>query len=80
MPSSALFNVYIDLECFSCAFAGSKSKPKAKREKTEEEKTFRRRAKYFLATQLVAVLVFLSVFGGAENAEDGDEDGLDYDD
>lgn len=58
----------------------SKAKPKAKREKTEEEKTFRRRAKYFLATQFVAVLVFLSLFGGVEDADDGDEDGLDYGD
>lgn len=40
---------------------GSKPKPKPKREKTEEEKTFRRRAKYFLATQLVAIVLFLSV-------------------
>lgn len=39
----------------------SKPKPKPKREKTEEEKTFRRRAKYFLATQLVAIVLFLSV-------------------
>lgn len=48
------------------------------REKTEEEKTSRRRAKKFLATQLVAVLVFSSFFGGAENAEDGHKR-LDYD-
>ena len=58
-------------------FAGSKSRPKAKRERAEEEKTFRRRAKYFLATQLVAMLVFLTISGGTENAEDGDEDGVD---
>ncbi|ONK55371.1 uncharacterized protein A4U43_UnF4070 [Asparagus officinalis] len=64
----------------SSSYWSSKSKPKAKREKTEEEKTFRRRANYFLATQLVAVLVFLSLFGGVENAEDDDEDELDYDD
>lgn len=60
--------------------AGSKTKPKAKRERTEEERTFRRRAKYFLATQFVAVLVFLSFFGVVESADDGDEDGMDYDD
>ncbi|ONK55462.1 uncharacterized protein A4U43_UnF2860 [Asparagus officinalis] len=57
----------------------SKPKPKAKREKTEEEKKFRRRAKYFLGAQFVAVLVFLSVFAGVDNAEDGVEDGFDYD-
>ncbi|KAJ0984166.1 hypothetical protein J5N97_002522 [Dioscorea zingiberensis] len=54
----------------------SKPKPKAKREKTEEEKTFRRRAKYFLAAQFVAVLVFLSLLGGANDPEldDGDDE------
>lgn len=59
-------------------FSGSEPKPKAKREKTEEEKIFRRRAKYFLATQLVAVIVFLSLFGGADGSEDGAEDGGAY--
>ncbi|MQL81191.1 hypothetical protein Taro_013652 [Colocasia esculenta] len=62
----------------------SKPKPKPKRERTEEEKTFRRRAKYFLATQLVAVVVFLTLFGpssGREELEMGDDgdDDLDYD-
>lgn len=61
---------------------GSNPKSKPKREKTEEEKKFRRRAKYFLVTQLVAVLVFISLLGGSQDAEvefeDGD-DGLDYD-
>lgn len=59
----------------------SKPKPKPKREKTEEEKTFRRRAKYFLATQLVAVLIFLSLLGGSSDTEvelDEDDGGLDY--
>ncbi|KAI3848274.1 hypothetical protein MKW92_029461 [Papaver armeniacum] len=53
---------------------------KPKREKTEEEKTFRRRAKYFLATQFVAVLVFLSLLGpgGSETEMDGDD--MEYDD
>ncbi|XP_020572661.1 mitochondrial outer membrane import complex protein METAXIN [Phalaenopsis equestris] len=55
----------------------SKPNPKPKREKTEEEKTFRRRAKYFLGAQFVAVLVFLSLFGGADGPQlqndDGDE-------
>ncbi|KAH0652437.1 hypothetical protein KY290_032635 [Solanum tuberosum] len=60
----------------------SKPKSKPKREKTEEEKKFRRRAKYFLVTQLVAVLVFLSLLGGSDAAEvelDEDDDGADYD-
>ncbi|AQL01786.1 Mitochondrial outer membrane import complex protein METAXIN [Zea mays] len=57
-----------------------KPKPRAKKERTEEEKKFRRRAKYFLATQLVAVLVFLSLMGGVDSSELDDEDGLDYDD
>lgn len=56
----------------------SEPKPKAKRERTEEEKIFRRRAKYFLATQLVAVIVFLSLFGGADGSEDGSEDAGSY--
>ncbi|XP_009628567.1 mitochondrial outer membrane import complex protein METAXIN isoform X1 [Nicotiana tomentosiformis] len=47
----------------------SKPKSKPKREKTEEEKKFRRRAKYFLVTQLIAVLVFLSLLGGSGDAE-----------
>ncbi|XP_071911971.1 mitochondrial outer membrane import complex protein METAXIN-like isoform X2 [Coffea arabica] len=59
----------------------SNPKSKPKREKTEEEKKFKRRAKYFLVTQLVAVLVFISLLGGSNDAEvefeDGD-DGLDY--
>jgi metaxin len=59
---------------------GYKPKPRAKKERTEEEKKFRRRAKYFLATQLVAVLVFLSLMGGVDSSELDDEDGLDYDD
>ncbi|OVA19221.1 hypothetical protein BVC80_521g6 [Macleaya cordata] len=60
--------------------ARPKSKPK--KEKTEEEKTFRRRAKYFLATQAVAVLVFLSLFGpdvGDAEIDDADDD-MSYDD
>ncbi|KAJ4963140.1 hypothetical protein NE237_023079 [Protea cynaroides] len=60
----------------------SKPRSKPKREKTEEEKTFRRRAKYFLATQLVAVLVFLSLMSGSDDAdvEVDDDDGLNSED
>ncbi|XP_073290418.1 mitochondrial outer membrane import complex protein METAXIN [Primulina huaijiensis] len=51
------------------SYWSSKPKSKPKKEKTGEEKKFRRRAKYFLATQLVAVLVFLSIFGGHDDSE-----------
>lgn len=60
---------------------GSKPKSQPKRERTPEEKNFRRKAKYFLITQMVAVLVFLSLLGGSDDTEaddaDGDE-GFDY--
>ncbi|KAI3932989.1 hypothetical protein MKW98_029222 [Papaver atlanticum] len=58
----------------------AKPKGKPRREKTEEEKTFKRRAKYFLATQFIAVLVFLSLLGpgGSETEMDGDD--MEYDD
>ncbi|KAE9462047.1 hypothetical protein C3L33_06019, partial [Rhododendron williamsianum] len=60
--------------------AGSKPKSKPKKERTEEEKKFKRRAKYFLVTQLVAVLVFLSLLGGSDDAEVEleDDDDLNY--
>ncbi|OMO68979.1 hypothetical protein COLO4_29315 [Corchorus olitorius] len=60
----------------------SKPKSKSKREKTEEEKTFKKRAKYFLAAQLVAVLLFLSVMGGYDSGDvelDEDDEGFAYD-
>ncbi|KAK9053982.1 hypothetical protein SSX86_025057 [Deinandra increscens subsp. villosa] len=44
----------------------SKPKSQPKKERTHEEKSFRRKAKYFLVTQMVAVLVFLSLLGGSE--------------
>lgn len=46
--------------------------------KTEEEKTFRRRAKYFLITQFIAVLVFLTLMGSINEGEVEmeDEDGM----
>ncbi|KAK9099728.1 hypothetical protein Scep_023158 [Stephania cephalantha] len=61
---------------------GTKPKNKPKREKTEEEKTFKRRAKYFVATQLIAILVFLSLLGGSDEADldVDDDDGMNYDD
>ncbi|EEF34677.1 expressed protein, putative [Ricinus communis] len=65
-----------------CLRIDSKPKRKPKREKTEEEKTFRRRAKYFLATQVVAILLFLSVMGGHDFSDvevDDDYEGYGYD-
>lgn len=34
-----------------------------------KRKKFKRRAKYFLVTQLVAVVVFMSLLGGSDEAE-----------
>ncbi|XP_071724755.1 mitochondrial outer membrane import complex protein METAXIN-like [Rutidosis leptorrhynchoides] len=59
----------------------SKPNNKPKREKTEEEKKFKRRAKYFLGAQLVAVVLFLSYIGGyasGDMEDDEDDDDLDY--
>ncbi|KAI8025181.1 hypothetical protein LOK49_LG02G03896 [Camellia lanceoleosa] len=63
-------------------YPGSKPKSKPKKEKTEEERKFRRRAKYFLVTQLVVVLVFLSLLRGSDDAEVelDDDDSLNYND
>jgi metaxin len=49
--------------------------------RTEEEKTFRRRAGYFLVTQVVAVLVFLSVMSSNDfsEVEVDDDEGFSYD-
>ncbi|KAI3416688.1 uncharacterized protein J3R85_015134 [Psidium guajava] len=59
----------------------SKHKSKPKREKTEEEKTFRKRAKYFLAAQFTAVLLFLTIMRRSDDHEldlDDDNGDLDY--
>jgi len=66
---------------------GSKPKKEPKMERTEEEKTIRRRARYFLVTQVVAVLVFLSVMSSNDFSEvevdddddDDDDEGFSYD-
>ncbi|PKI54820.1 mitochondrial outer membrane import complex protein METAXIN [Punica granatum] len=62
---------------------GSKPKSETKKERTPQEKTFRKRAKYFLIAQFVAVLLFLSIMGGAsDDAEveiDDDDEGFSYD-
>lgn len=53
-------------------------KEKNTKPKTEEEKTFRKRAKYFLITQFIAVLVFLTLMGSMNEGEVEmeDEDGM----
>ena len=60
---------------------GSKPKSKSKREKTKEEKTFRKRAKYFVVAQLVSVLLFLTFMNRSDDeVELDDDDGYGYDD
>ncbi|ESW26727.1 hypothetical protein PHAVU_003G142900 [Phaseolus vulgaris] len=59
--------------------SGSKPKNKPKREKTQEEKTFKRKAKYFVVAQLVAVVVFLTLMTTFDDAElELDDGGFDY--
>lgn len=84
--SQLLFRQYGNHIAFSPPFfgrkiTGSKPKTKPKKERTEEEKKFRRRAKYFLAAQFISVLVFLSLFGGSDTADvefEEEDDGIDY--
>ncbi|KAH9300818.1 hypothetical protein KI387_012401 [Taxus chinensis] len=54
------------------------SKEKHTQPKTEEEKIFKKRGKYFLITQFIAVVVFLSLMGGTgeDEVEVEDNDGL----
>ncbi|KAK4755724.1 hypothetical protein SAY87_009481 [Trapa incisa] len=63
---------------------GSKPKGAAKKERTPEEKKFRKRAKYFLIAQFVAALLFLTIMGGPfDNNElemDDEDQGFSYDD
>ncbi|KAJ1433456.1 Thioredoxin-like fold [Sesbania bispinosa] len=53
----------------------SKPKSKPKREKTKEEKTFKRRSKYFVVAQLVAVVVFLTLMTTFDDTEVEVDDG-----
>ncbi|CAJ1941777.1 unnamed protein product [Sphenostylis stenocarpa] len=60
--------------------SSSKPKNKPKREKTQEEKTFKRKAKYFVVAQLIAVVVFLTLVTTFDDAElELDDGGFDYD-
>ncbi|KAL5549354.1 hypothetical protein UlMin_004585 [Ulmus minor] len=83
-PSYSVPHVHTDPSSSSAPRKGPsnwRSKPKTKppkREKTKEEKTFRRRAKYFVAAQLVAVFLFLTLMGRPEDADvdlDDDDEG-----
>jgi metaxin len=67
-----------DLSLFFFLSLGPKPKSVPKREKTEQEKTFKRRGSYFVAAQLVAVVVFLTLmltFDGTEMEVENDVDG-----
>jgi len=64
------------LHSFPSSFPRKSSKPKSKPkvEKTEEEKKFKKRARFFLAAQFLAVVIYVSVMGG------GSSDELEYED
>ncbi|MED6126456.1 hypothetical protein PIB30_078654 [Stylosanthes scabra] len=53
----------------STSSSKTKTKSKPKRDKTEEEKTFKIRSKYFVAAQLVAVVVFITIMTSFDDAE-----------
>ncbi|CAH2051275.1 unnamed protein product [Thlaspi arvense] len=59
------------LHSFPSSFSRKSSKPKSKpkTEKTEEEKKFKKRARFFLAAQFLAVVIYLSVMGGGSSNE-----------
>ncbi|GLT73067.1 hypothetical protein SLA2020_449490 [Shorea laevis] len=61
--------------------SSSKPRSKTKSQKTKEEKTFRKRAKYFVVTQVVAVLLFLTFMNRPDDeVELEDDEGYEYDD
>lgn len=55
------------MNLISCAGSKPKSKPKA--EMSEEEKKFKKRARFFLAAQFLAVVIYVSVMGGVSSDE-----------
>ncbi|XP_010548596.1 PREDICTED: mitochondrial outer membrane import complex protein METAXIN [Tarenaya hassleriana] len=59
------------LHSFASSFSRKSSKPKSKPkgEKTEEEKKFKKRARFFLAAQFIAIVLYLSVMGGVSSDE-----------
>ncbi|KAF3504523.1 hypothetical protein F2Q69_00040580 [Brassica cretica] len=59
------------LHSFPSSFSGkgSKTKSKPKAEKSEEEKKFKKRARFFLAAQFLAVIIYVSVMGGVSSDE-----------
>ncbi|OIW18692.1 hypothetical protein TanjilG_13444 [Lupinus angustifolius] len=60
--------------------SSSKPKSKPKREKTQEEKTFKRRSKYFVIAQMVAVVVFITLMTEVELEVDDGDGGYGYND
>lgn len=63
-----IYSVIVNVVWFVIFFLGSKPRTKPKRQPpTKEEKTFKRRAKYFVIAQLVAVVLFVSVLSGYRN-------------
>lgn len=66
-----IYSVIVNVVWFVIFFLGSKPRTKPKRQPpTKEEKTFKRRAKYFVIAQLVAVVLFVSVISGYRNNAD----------
>ena len=83
MYENIYFDIYYvsEIPLYVPFVSGSKPRPKQKREKTEEEKSFKKRAKYFLLTQLVSVVVFLTLLGpmaAQEELEMDDDEDVDY--
>uniref|UniRef100_A0A1J3INA0 Metaxin n=1 Tax=Noccaea caerulescens TaxID=107243 RepID=A0A1J3INA0_NOCCA len=68
------------LQSFPSPFSrkGSKPKSKPKTEKTEEEKKFKKRARFFLAAQFLAVVIYLSVMGGGSSSDELEYEDEDY--
>ncbi|KAI4381126.1 hypothetical protein MLD38_007234 [Melastoma candidum] len=62
---------------------GTKPKRKQRRERTEEEKNFRKKTKYFLIAQVIAVLSFLTIMNRSDDGDvdfdEEDSDVVDYD-
>lgn len=72
--------LHSDILNFLFFLLGSKFKRKPKKEQqTKEDKKYKRRAKYFVVAQLVAVVLFLSIMSGISDdgeveLDDGDLD------
>ncbi|CAL1358484.1 unnamed protein product [Linum trigynum] len=73
-PSSASASNFQPPPSAAQASSSWKPKRKPKREKTEEEKRFQRKAKYFIGAQLAAVLLFLSLLGSSSKVDIDEDD------